>query len=103
MTKSSRLITAITLASFLFAAPAGAQVNGEGSMQIGKATVSVGGGTAILNLPDVPSFLTRVLIAPFGLEALKFSEDFDDEIGWNINGSIEAPIGGAKTVTLSGF
>lgn len=78
-------------------------MNGEGSMQIGNATVSVGGGTAILNLPDVPSFLTRVFIAPIRVETVKFSEDFDDEIGWNVNGSIEAPIGVAKTVTLSGY
>lgn len=32
--------------------PAGAQESG--SMQVGGATVSVGAGTAILTLPDVP-------------------------------------------------
>jgi hypothetical protein len=33
--------------------PATAQVNGEGSMAVGGATVTVGGGTALLTLPDV--------------------------------------------------
>ena len=103
MIKSNRLIIIFALVSFLFGTSANAQVNGEGSMQVGNATVSVGGGTAILSLPDVSSFLTRVLVAPIRLETLRFSEDFGDEIGWNVNGSIEAPIGGAKTVTLGGF
>lgn len=103
MTKSNRLIIILALVSLLFGTSANAQVNDEGSMQVGNATVSVGGGTAILSLPDVSSFLTRVLVAPIRLETLRFSEDFGDEIGWNVNGSIEAPIGGAKTVTLGGF
>lgn len=74
-------------------------------MQVGNATVTIGGGTAILTLPDVPSFVTREgIVAPFAfIEGFRFSDDFDDEIGWNINGSIEAPMGANKTISLNGF
>lgn len=77
-------------------------------MQVGNATISVGGGTAILTLPDVPSFLTfnadngGIRPNPF-INGFEFSDDFDDEIGWNINGSIEAPLGVNKSISLSGF
>jgi len=51
---------AALLACLHFAAPLRAQgpIEGEGSMQVGNVTVSVAGGTAILTLPDVPSFVT---------------------------------------------
>ena len=31
------------------------------------------------------------------------ADDFSDEIGWNINGEISAPIGGNRAISLSGF
>ncbi len=74
-------------------------------MQVGNATVTVGGGTAILTLPDVPSFVTfngAGAGVPF-INGFKFSDDFDDEIGWNINASIAAPMGANKTISLNGF
>ncbi len=74
-------------------------------MQVGNTTVSVGGGTAILTLPDVPSLIARhSSAAPFSqLEDFKFSDDFGDEIGWNVNGSIAVPFGANKTLSLGGF
>lgn len=97
-------LAGLTVASLAFAAPAAAQ--DEGSMQAGKAKVSVGGGTAILTLPDVDSFLTlNALILGNNrvLDSFKFTDDFGDEIGWNVNASIEAPIGVGKTLSLNGF
>lgn len=110
MKASTGIIAGLALATWVFAAPASAQgpIEGEGSMQVGNATVSVGGGTAILTLPDVPSLITLNVgnggarPNPF-ISGFKFSDDFGDEIGWNVNGSIEAPMGANKTVSLSGF
>lgn len=103
MKSSSRLIAGLALASVLFAAPAGAQESG--SVQVGNATVTVGGGAAILTLPDVQSQInvtngvfTSVLSGPF----TQF-DDLDDKIGWNINGSIEVPLTGGKSVAVNGF
>jgi hypothetical protein len=52
------------VAGILFAStPASAQ---DASTQIGNATVTVGAGTALLTLPDVPSFMTATTNgAPF--------------------------------------
>jgi hypothetical protein len=88
-------------------APALAQ--DEGSMQVGNATVSVGAGTAILDLPDVQFF--KITPSNGGGETVfdrsTTADDFSDEIGWNINGAITAPMTGAngrrKLISLSGF
>ncbi len=103
MSSSSRYLTSLTLASFVFAAPVAAQESG--SMQVGGATVSVGAGTAILTLPDVPSVMTRTtgLLPGSILQTFKSSDDFGDEIGWNVNGSIALPMGANKSVSLNGF
>lgn len=110
MNRIGRFIAGFALVFLLFTAPAGAQgpIEGEGSMQVGNATVSIGGGTAILTLPDVPSLVT-LNVGAFGgapnplVSEFKFSDEFGDEIGWNVNGSVEAPMGANKTVSLSGF
>ncbi len=79
-------------------------------MAVGNATVTVGGGTAILTLPDVE--ILKIVVPSGGLTqtvvgAIKDSDDFGDEIGWNVNGSIVVPMTGrqgrAKQVSLSGF
>ncbi len=104
MKSSRRVIAGFALASVLFAAPAGAQESG--SMAVGNATVSVGAGTALLTLPDVPSIVvvSRGLVNTSDVtEKFKFSDDFGEEIGWNFNGSIEAPMGANRTVSLNGF
>ena len=110
MKRSGRFIAGFALASFMFAAPLSAQdpIEGEGSMQVGNATVTVGAGAAILTLPDVPSLITLNVGAGGGrpnpfISGFKFSDDFGDEIGWNVNGSIEVPMGANKTISLSGF
>lgn len=91
------------LASFVFAAPVAAQ--DSGSMKVGNATISVGAGTAILDLPDVPSLLIRaVTLAPQALlETFKASEDFFDEIGWNGTASFDVPVNGTQSLSLNGF
>ena len=58
MKRSGRIIAGLALATLAFAAPVSAQ--DSGSMAFGNATVSVGGGTAILTLPDV-KFTKRAL------------------------------------------
>lgn len=103
MKRSGHIIAGLALAYLLFAAPVTAQA---ASMQVGNATVSVGAGTAILTLPDVPSVVlinTGAAPFPFISNGPKFSDDFDDEIGWNVNGSIEVPMGANRTVSLNGF
>ncbi|MCF8476064.1 MAG: hypothetical protein K9G60_03480 [Pseudolabrys sp.] len=78
----------------------------QDSKQIGPATVTIGSGIAMLSLPDVGSMVTRgpnrtVTKFPV-LETFKFSEGFENKTGWNLNGSVAVPIGGA-TVSLNGF
>lgn len=74
-------------------------------MTVGGTTVSVGAGTAILTLPDVPSIMDLQSFAAGRalIRTIKFSEDFDDEIGWNVNGSITRAFGGNQALSLSGF
>ena len=74
-------------------------------MAVGNATVSVGGGTALLTLPDVSSFVTLTSNAGNNpaLQTFELSDDFSDEIGWNVNASIATPMGANKTVSLNGF
>lgn len=98
-------VFAVALLPLLLAAPARAQ--DEGSMHVGDATITVGGGPAILTLPDVPSLFTvnaeGAATIDFVSDDFSFSDDFGDEVGWNINGSIEAPMGANKTISLNGF
>ncbi len=72
-------------------------------MQVGNATVSVGGSTTILTLPYVSSFVTlEGSAAPFAfIKGFNFSDDFGNEIGWNINGSIEVPMRANQPVSLN--
>lgn len=104
MTVCRYLFAGAALAALTAFSPA-AQAQESGSMQVGNTTVSVGGGTAILTLPDVPSLVARHLsAAPFSqVEDFEFSDDFGDEIGWNVNGSIAVPAGANKTLSLNGF
>jgi len=37
------------------------------------------------------------------LQTFKSSDDFGDEIGWNVNGSIAVPMGARRSVSLNGF
>lgn len=74
-------------------------------VNFGNTTVTIGGGTAILDLPDV-NFTTvyNEAVAPsvFGGQ-IEDSGDFFDEIGFNINGSIATPIGGNQQLVIGGF
>ena len=77
----------------------------QDAKQIGITTVTIGSGIAMLSLPDVGSMVVRgANIAPTFpvFETFKFSDNFDNRVGWNINGSIAVPVGGA-TVSLNGF
>jgi len=104
--RSGPLLAAASLILLVLAAPVSAQnfPSGDGSMQIGDATISIGGGTAILTLPDVTSMMTEGSAAtPFPVgQTFKFSDGFGDVLGWNINGAIAVPAGNA-TVSLNGF
>lgn len=99
----NRFAVAMTAAAILAASPVAAE--DEGSMQVGKARITVGGGTAVLTLPDVRSMVIAVdFTYPNSVvKAFNFSEDFGQEVGWNFNGAIEAPIGAATNLSLSGF
>lgn len=101
---SGRIIAGLALASLLFAAPVSAQ--NSGSVQYDNTTFTIGGGTAILTLPDVK--FTKAYDDSVGLpftfvSRQKNSDDFGDEIGWNVNGSISVPTSGNRTVSLNGF
>ena len=97
---SRHLFAGLALTTFAFATPASAHnlIQGDGSMQLGATTISVGAGTAILDLPDV-QFLKTIPAVAFGQTVSSRTtdaDDFSDEIGWNINGEISAPIGGNR-------
>lgn len=84
-----------------------ASAQGSGSMQVGNTTVSVGAGTAILTLPDV-QFLTAASLSTSGtIRKYDDGDDFGDEIGFNVNGSVSAPMTGAngrrKRISINGF
>lgn len=99
----NNLFAGVTLAALVALTPA-AEAQDSGSMQVGGATVTVGGGTQVLVLPDVSSVVT-LLTAGFSdfIRGFEFNEDFDDEIGANINGSITLPMGAGRTISLNGF
>lgn len=85
----------------VLAAPAGAQEPVHA--YFGSTTVTIGGGTAIIDLPDV-EFTTRFNenTGTFASK-LKDSEDIFDEIGYNVNGSIATPLGGNQQIVFGGF
>lgn len=100
----SRILSGLALGSVLFAAPLAAQ--DEGSVQVGNATVSVGGGTAILTLPDVE--FTKIndvggALPFFVVGRLKDSDDFGDEYGWNVGASVGVPVTDSSEFSLKGF
>lgn len=73
-------------------------------MQVGNATISVGSGAALLTLPDAGSLLSQFdSVNSALLQDRNFSESLDEEIGWNVNGSIAIPVGAGKSVSLNGF
>ncbi|RME97028.1 MAG: hypothetical protein D6773_16360, partial [Alphaproteobacteria bacterium] len=66
-----------------------------------------GGGTAVLDLPDV-EFTKRLNENVGAIQGRqKDSEDFGDELGWNVNGSLVIPMTGAngnpKYLSINGF
>ncbi len=91
--------------SLVLAASSDAQETG--SLQKEKATFSLGAGTAILTLPDVPSFVSLAgVTAPssFQTGTFELSNGFDDEVGANISASLNLPLAdNSKTLALSGF
>lgn len=104
--KSVRVNTAVfALAGLLWAEPATAQepVTGDGTLQVGSATIAVGGGSAILTLPEIASMMIHLPAGGPIDQTFRLSDDLDDEIGWNVNGSVSVPIGRTKTLSLSGF
>lgn len=102
MKRSGGFIAGFALFFLAFAVSASAQ--GSASMQVGNTTVTVGGGTAILDLPDVEFTKTfdennNDVISG----RLRDNTDFIDELGWNINGSVSTPAGSGTQLTLNGF
>lgn len=101
--ENSRCFSAgIAIASFLFVAPASGQ---DATTQVGNATIIVGGGTAILDLPDV-QFFKRIPVAVGGQTVSgrhTDADDFSDEIGWNINSEFTVPVRTDRTISVSGF
>jgi hypothetical protein len=95
------------LASLLATEPLSAQTSG--SMQVGETIISVGVGAATLTLPDVPSFVSLAATSnPSSLQTGTFelANEFDNETGWNIDGSIKMPVsgqGGGAQLALQGF
>lgn len=100
----NQLFASVALGALMLAsAPAEAQ--NSGTLQMGNTTVTIGGGTAILSLPDIEftrQFNENVAGNPVA-GVLKDNEDFIDEYGWNINGSLSTPMGGGRQITLGGF
>lgn len=74
------------------------------TIEMGDTTVTIGTGAVIFDLPKSRSMLKRVVnVLPLNiLENYNVDDDFNNEIGWNINGSISTYMDG-KIVTLGGF
>lgn len=93
--------SAAAMAIVAISAPALAQE--PVSAHYGDTTVTIGGGTALLGLPDV-EFTNLINTGTAAVvDVLKDSEDFIDELGYNINGSIATPLGGNRQLVLGGF
>lgn len=73
-----------------------------GTMQVGEATVSVGGGVANLWLPDRDGLVIKNA-AGATVRTLDGNDDFGDEYGGSFSGSIVAPWGDGMGVAVSGF
>ena len=77
--------------------------------QVGRATLTFGGGVATLTLPDVAAVVTRSNAGGTRqlLGRFIFSDDFGHEFGWNVNGALSVPFDGPggkpMAVGLSGF
>ncbi|MEL7048584.1 MAG: hypothetical protein AAFO75_06420 [Pseudomonadota bacterium] len=96
-------LAGLALVSVLAGGPALAQ--DQASATYGNTTVSIGGGTAILDLPDQQFIKIIPTFAIPGTVSGRFTtaDDFSREIGWNVNGTITAPLGAHRWITASGF
>lgn len=110
MVDATRLLARVAVAMGLSLAPAlAADPLEPASVTVGELTFTVGGGTAMLTLPDVQSTLTRTTnVAPFTIfQTFDYSSDFSSEIGWNLNGGVSVPMGGAgwapDAISVNGF
>lgn len=108
--KSRYLISAGIAGVFAAAiAPALAADPQSETIDVGNISLTIGGGTAVLTLPDVQSPLTRTTnVAPFTiLDSFDYSDDFSSELGWNINGGVSIGLGGGgwapDAVSVNGF
>ena len=86
----------------LIAAPA-VQAQDSGSMQAGRATISVGGGSAFLILPE-----TKFGVVTDGARnTIQKEENGFDDYGWNVNGAVEVPVGSRdgrrRSIAVHGF
>ncbi len=79
-------------------------------MQVGNTTVTIGGGAALLTLPDVKFMSLTDLDNQFipsrnTIRKFSDSEDLGDETGWNVSGSVATPINGFGNpiLSLNGF
>ncbi len=98
--------TVVAMVLYLvLAAPSDAQE--ASTLQDKKATFSFGAGTAILTLPDVPSFVSLAGVtvpSSFQTGTFALSDGFDDEVGANISASLNLPLTDSnKAIALSGF
>lgn len=75
-------------------------------MQMGNATVTVGGGPAILTLPDI-DFISTANGANNNTISKLETDDIDGDVGYSISGEVTLPVGGsgavADTVAVRGF
>lgn len=88
------------MGTLLLAAGANAQ---DATVNVGNATLSIGSGTAILTLPDVASMMVHRNGLNQVDQRFKLSEDFDREIGWNVNGTLTIPQGTGTALLIAGF
>lgn len=75
-------------------------------MALGNATISVGGGTQLLYLPDVRSPVNNSTVGGLNntlINGFSLNDDLDDEFGWNVNGAISFPTAAGNTLSLLGF
>jgi hypothetical protein len=104
MTALKNFVAILVLAVVVFA-PSVLQAQDQGSMEVGKTTITVGTGLVYMMLPDTKSMVTEGpnnAATHFPVrQTFKFSEHFN-EAGWNVNGSISMPVKGMD-FSLKGF